>query len=391
MPKAIIITVILAINIAVCDVGAQVPPIERAALVAVFNATNGAGWSNSSGWDTAVLDTECTWYGVTCGGGHVTALRLQSNQLSGSIPAELENLNSLTTLWLWSNQLSGSIPTELGNLSSLQVLYLYSNQLSGGIPAEFGNLSDLTDLELNSNELSGSIPAELGNLSSLVRLKLYSNQLSGSIPPELGNLNSLITLWLYSNQLNGSIPPELGNLSSLVYFRLDSNQLSGSIPVELGNLGNLFSTFSNIGYNALWTDDPTLQAFLYSKDPDWDQTQTIAPAEIAAGSETSSSFVVNWTPILYTGDVGWYQITGPTGIFSDDFETGNTTMWGDDGPKLPGIFTTVDKTDSSILVDGLQPNTEYQFVVRTITDPHATNQNQVASEESAVFLVTTTP
>ncbi len=75
---------------------------------------------------------------------------------------------------------------------------------------------------------------------------------------------------------------------------------------------------------------------------------------------------------------------------SDDFETGDTTLWGAPGPVSPGYFMTVDKTDNSILVDGLQPNTEYQFVVRTVTEPHASNQNQVVSEESAVVLVTTT-
>jgi Leucine-rich repeat (LRR) protein len=57
-----------------------------------------------------------------------------------------------------------------------------SNNLAGSIPAELGSLPALNDLRLNSNNLTGSIPAELGNLSSLATLLLASNELSGVVP-----------------------------------------------------------------------------------------------------------------------------------------------------------------------------------------------------------------
>ena len=83
-----------------------------------------------------------------------------------------------------------------------------SNNLTGSIPAELGNLPGLNDLRLNSNELTGSIPAELGNLTALSILNLFDNSLTGAIPAELGSLAALRILWLLENSLTGSIPAE---------------------------------------------------------------------------------------------------------------------------------------------------------------------------------------
>ena len=41
------------------------------------------------------------------------------------------------------------------------MLYLSSNDLSGSIPAELGQLTNLEQLKLGSNQLSGCIPASL--------------------------------------------------------------------------------------------------------------------------------------------------------------------------------------------------------------------------------------
>eukprot|EP00984_Skeletonema_dohrnii_P031029 scaffold23040_cov73-Skeletonema_dohrnii-CCMP3373.AAC.1 len=79
------------------------------------------------------------------------------------------------------NQLSGSIPTELGELDSLEYLGLFRNQLTGGIPTELGELGSLEYLGLFRNQLTGGIPTELGELGSLEYLYLYGNDLTGGI------------------------------------------------------------------------------------------------------------------------------------------------------------------------------------------------------------------
>ena len=167
---------------------------DRAALVALYNATGGADWTNNTNWLSNEALSE--WHRVeTDEDGRVTALRLVANGLSGEIPAELwGNLTNLQVLSLSTNTLSGEIPAELGNLTNLQSLYLSENALSGEIPEELGNLANLKLLYLDSNELSGKIPAKLGNLTNLEDLFLNRNELSGPLPLTLSALSQLLVL-----------------------------------------------------------------------------------------------------------------------------------------------------------------------------------------------------
>jgi len=206
------------------------------ALVALYNATDGANWTNNTNWLTGQVST---WHGVTVTGDRVTSLELNSNQLTGTIPSEIGNLTNLISLQLSINQLTGSIPVEIGNLTNLTILTLFLNQLSGTIPSEIGNLTNVTFLSLSHNQLTGSIPPEIGNLTNVFELNLLVNQLTGTIPAEIGNLTNLTHLSLFSNQLTGSIPAEIGNLSNLTYLYLAENQLSGSVPAEISNLSGL--------------------------------------------------------------------------------------------------------------------------------------------------------
>ena len=210
---------------------------DRAALVALYEATTG-----DFDWDNWLCEAPLDqWAGVTTDeNGRVTGLELDNN-MRGSIPPELGNLDKLQRLDLSGNELSGLIPSELGNLQNLQYLNLDDNELSGSIPPELGNLQNLQYLNLDDNHLRGLIPPELGDLQNLQTLRLFYNDLRGSIPSELGNLRNLQYLTFQANGLCGPIPPELGNLQNLQYLNLFANQLSGPIPPELGNLSSLQS------------------------------------------------------------------------------------------------------------------------------------------------------
>ena len=156
-------------------------PEDRAVLVQVHSATDGANWTNNAKWLSGDLTRE--WYGVTNdASGRVNGLFLRDNQLSGEIPAELGSLANLTGLSLSVNRLTGTIPADLGSLSNLTGLYLHENQLTGPIPAELGRLTGLQELSLRDNQLSGAIPPELSRLTKLERLSLSENMLTGCVP-----------------------------------------------------------------------------------------------------------------------------------------------------------------------------------------------------------------
>ena len=196
---------------------------DRAALVALYNATDGPNWVDNENWltDAPLGD----WYGVrTDASGRVDRLDLSENNLTGSIPPELGNLASLDLLYLYGNGLTGPIPPELAHLTELTSLDLADNELSGSFPAELGQLASLTEFNLAVNDLTGEIPPEIGNLTSLTGLNLTLNGLSGPIPSTLGNLAKLSGLYLGLNDLTGPIPPELGNLANLRRFYFNGNE-----------------------------------------------------------------------------------------------------------------------------------------------------------------------
>ena len=86
------------------------PNPDRAALVALYDATGGPNWVDSTNWlsDLPVAD----WFGVAADAddGRVIGLGLPDNQLSGQIPPEIGSLDKLVSLSLTGNQLSGEIP-----------------------------------------------------------------------------------------------------------------------------------------------------------------------------------------------------------------------------------------------------------------------------------------
>jgi RHS repeat-associated protein len=262
---------------------------EYNALMAIYNATGGANWTNKTGWGDPFATS---WYGVVQdANGHIIGLDLQSNHLvgtipsdigqltylthlnlgvnelsgtlpstitdlvnlqylnlqyntiSGSLPANLGNLDDLVTLYLRHNQFTGSIPTSIGSLVNLQYLHLEDNQITGSIPTQIGSMSNLRFFNLHYNQLSGSIPSQIGNLTNLLQFMVPGNNLSGTIPPSIRKLTQLVSLDLQGNDLTGSIPPAIGKLSALQWLSLNNNQFTGALPDSIGYLANLHSLY----------------------------------------------------------------------------------------------------------------------------------------------------
>ena len=292
----------------------QVCP-DREVLSELYGATGGEGWTNAEGWlEDGPLEN---WYGVDVdSAGLVSTLDLQGNGLSGSLPARLGDLASLTTLRIGDNALSGPLPTSLSR-TPLQELRYANTDLCVPDAAWFPRFRDwlaalpqhegtgvqcpaLTDreiltalyhatggsnwedsdnwvtdaplsewhgvetnaegrvtrLDLRWNGLQGPIPAALGGLAELEILILFANELTGAIPSGAGlageGRNSSSSR---GNRLSGPIPPELSGLASVEELWLNGNELT-SVPPELGDLGNLLAL--SLNFNRLTSIPPEL-------------------------------------------------------------------------------------------------------------------------------------
>ena len=164
---------------------------DQAALVALYNATDGPNWTRDANW---LSDRPLhTWAGVRMDDGRVTGLHLGDSGLRGELPPELGNLTQLREFWLGGdNDLEGEIPDELSQLKRLEVLDFGSVGLNGAIPAWIGDFVHLWYLHLDDNNFVGEVPAELGNLTRLRSFTLNGNSgLSGPLPESLANISGL--------------------------------------------------------------------------------------------------------------------------------------------------------------------------------------------------------
>ena len=318
-------------------------------------------------------------------------LTLDGNQLSGEIPSSWSQFPNLYFLVLSHNQLSGPLPQKLGKMPQIRELALDDNQFSGTLPLAWTKSETLAYLNLSDNQLVGTLPVELANMPALIKLLLGNNQFNGTIPPEFGNLQRLYELNLYGNQLQGGIPPELGNLGELRLLLLGKNHLDGHIPVELGRLTKLDSLalnanqlsgeipfaftslqylhFADFGYNALQANNATTANWLSKVDADWLQTQTVPPGGLSVVSLGEGSLQVNWQPILYTADGGYYEISYASQPF------GPYTVHG----------LTVDKNATSYTLNGLPSAPIYYLLLRTFTPAHEGQPNDVWSTYSPII------
>ncbi|MDE2805872.1 MAG: hypothetical protein OXN18_12085 [Gemmatimonadota bacterium] len=271
---------------------------DRAALEALYHATDGSKWVEAGNWATNASVRH--WAGVStdASGSVVTGLDLTGKGLAGRIPSRFGNLTQMTVLRIGGNpSLAGRLPRGLTRLplqelhyadtsvcvppdtgfqtwlaaipshegtgieceplSDREILEIFyeatggpnwirnDNWLSDAPLGEwFGIWTDdggaVVRLDLSGNGLSGWIPPEIGDLTALQQLWLGGwNDLSGPIPPEIGNLAALEDLVLIGNAHSGPIPAEIGNLTALKRLDLYDNDLTGPIPPEIGNLAAL--------------------------------------------------------------------------------------------------------------------------------------------------------
>ncbi len=268
-------------------VSSQQQPSVPEILDLLWDATDGASWSDNTGW-YGYPDSFCNgeWSGVSCYDvdedhelyGKIEILDLSEKQLVGSLPKEVYSIPNLSQLILRDNPdltvtfenvevatslerlivsrthiesfegiekatgvleelhitgcgYEGPFPMEVTKLTNLKGFFSNYNNIQGPIPEEIGQMKALRELYLFSNAITGSIPGVMDEMTKLEVLVLADNWISGVIPFGLNNLSSLRVLALSDNQIRGSLPA-FDNLNVISELYLQNNYLEGSVPLD---------------------------------------------------------------------------------------------------------------------------------------------------------------
>ena len=210
----------------------QVLEQDSLALDAIYNSTNGVAWTHNDFWLMGGVPVSW-WYGVQIQGNRVSRLDLPYNGLSGHLPEETGNLDSLRFLDLAHDTIL-SLPHSIGNLVTLDTLNLFAATIDT-LPTEIGNLTDLRFFSFGYTQIR-YLPEEIGGLVKLEVLTGSNGQLR-NIPESIGNMTALKFIYLPVNDI-ANLPPGIGNCTNLEELHLNANQIP-EVPEEIGNLENL--------------------------------------------------------------------------------------------------------------------------------------------------------
>lgn len=142
-------------------------PDDFAGLRALYLSTGGPEWDRNACWLNESVPV-CWWDQVLCNTTtwRVRQLRLASNNLIGTLPAEMGGLSALEDLQVGFNPgLAGDIPEQISGLASLQRLYAWNTSFTS-VPASFGRLGRLIAVDLTDNQLRGALPVSLAALKT---------------------------------------------------------------------------------------------------------------------------------------------------------------------------------------------------------------------------------
>lgn len=98
------------------------------ALIAIYEATNDEGWHNEANWDINDPVSDWGWVTLSQDGERVIGLNLSSNNLTGDLPLDINDLTALQWIYMSNNSITG-LP-DLSTLINLYTLDLTLNLLS---------------------------------------------------------------------------------------------------------------------------------------------------------------------------------------------------------------------------------------------------------------------
>ena len=262
MKKILFITLLTIIG--VVQLNAQVSITERQALIDLYNSTNGSNWSEDSNWNTSLaipLSDVSTWHGIKveniAGQDHVVSIKLDNNNLIGSIPSSFGNLSQLRTIVFSNNSLSGS-----ANFSGIiqtgynDSLLLHNNNFTGIILDSLTAISANGHFQIQNNPLLRCVTTyQLATFYNTNRnyIDIQTMFFSTCSPDSILSMseiegiedlinNSSINFNLYKDiyaNLNlsnkGFVYSQVGGVNRVTEVRFNGYGLSGTLPSSFGH------------------------------------------------------------------------------------------------------------------------------------------------------------
>lgn len=155
---------------------------------------------------------------------HVHSLVMSSNNLEGSLPLSIGQLQHLRMIELASMPgLSGPLPLSLFTIVTLRRLCICRCDITGSIPSQLGDLVNLEELQLFGNKLVGAIPESLGKLVNLRLLSLGeytggNNFAPAPLPACIAKLKKLEALFMANCNVRGPLPSWIGELTGTTIY-----------------------------------------------------------------------------------------------------------------------------------------------------------------------------
>jgi hypothetical protein len=310
---------------------------DRVALEALYGATGGSGWHDSTGWLSS--SDLGSWYGVeTNSAGRVVRVDLQGNNLRGFLPSEIGALDRVEYFNVKLNRLEGELPAEIGGMVSLTHLLLNGrsfdmHEKNLPHPGKPPGGSGTTD---RSNNFYGSFPSSIGDLENLLYLEASGTGLeehtgfTGSLPSSIGNLHSLRGFYIGFNSFD-DLPSSLKQLNDLRFLGI--GYMNGKLDGfnGLGWLSGLDSLrVAWIGNNRYGGELPDL-----SRSSD---LQLLAVDRAGFSGEFPAYLVDGTLPRVNMLQLAWNSFTGELPEFGVTGLTAFTIVGSDMHGEIPHSF-----------------------------------------------------
>eukprot|EP00768_Dysnectes_brevis_P001797 gnl/Dysnectes_brevis/1510_a1711_2081.p1 GENE.gnl/Dysnectes_brevis/1510_a1711_2081~~gnl/Dysnectes_brevis/1510_a1711_2081.p1 ORF type:complete len:243 (+),score=112.70 gnl/Dysnectes_brevis/1510_a1711_2081:757-1485(+) len=186
-------------------------PTQRDALVAIYDATGGIGWTTQDNWlsDMSI----CTWAGITCNGNDdVVGIDLSGYGLTGQLPDEIGCFHFLMSLLLNDNLMTSTIPEDICMNMHIKYIQMDRAGIAEGIPECICTMEFVQYFYMDDNALTGPIPTCVSDMTYLREFHARCNQLTGSVPLEFLDLMFLEELRVNCND-DLTCPPEFDDAS----------------------------------------------------------------------------------------------------------------------------------------------------------------------------------